>query len=260
MISPVRFRQALVRPPSPSVVDGLRAIDGPNPDYGRFVAEHRAYLDALDAAGVTIEVMDELPGYPDAVFVEDAALCIGTHAAVLRPGAPSRAGEADAIVADLEARFATVARVDRGFVDGGDILVTTSEVLVGLSARTDLVGSDALAQALGPTGLPVRVVETPPDVLHFKTDCAIVDEGTIFSTARLAASGCFEGYEVILCPEGEEPAANLIRVNDVVLMRTGFPRTERTLRGAGYTVVTIDADEAARIDGGLSCMSLRCNW
>ena len=104
----------------------------------------------------------------------------------------------------------------------------------------------------------MRIVETPPGVLHFKTDCAIVDDATIFSTARLAASGCFDGYTVIECPAGEEAAANLIRVNDHVLMRTGFPQTEALLRDRGYNVITVRADEAARIDGGLSCMSLRC--
>ncbi len=257
-MSPIRFTLALVRPPSPSVVDGLRADAGPDPDFATFVREHEGYVQALAAAGVRVEAMAALDEFPDGVFVEDAALCIGSHATILRPGAPSRAGEADAIAADLEARFATVARVADGFVDGGDILVTGSEILVSLSARTDRAGAEALRSAVESTGLPVRIVETPPDVLHFKTDCAILDDTTIFSTARLAASGCFGAYEVIECPAGEEPAANLIRVNDHVLMRTGFPATDALLRAAGYDVVTVAADEAARIDGGLSCMSLRC--
>lgn len=257
-MSPIRFTMALVRPPSPSVVDGLRAGDGPDPDFAAFAAEHDLYLSALEAAGMRVEIMDSLDEFPDAVFVEDAALCIGPHATVLRPGAPSRAGEADAIVADLEARFASVARVTEGHVDGGDILVSGTEIMVGLSERTDRAGVAALAEAVAPTGLPVRIVETPPGVLHFKTDCAIVDDTTILSTARLAASGCFDGYDVLICPDGEEAAANLIRVNDVILMRTGFPLTQALLTDAGYQVVTVQSDEAARIDGGLSCMSLRC--
>lgn len=260
MSSPIRFRQALVRPPTPSVVDGLRAGDGPDPDFRRFLAQHADYVQALERAGMVVDLLQELPEYPDAVFVEDAALCIGNHAVVLRPGAPSRAGEAEATVADLEQRFATVERVETGFVDGGDVLVTGTEVLAGLSARTDRAGAEALGRAVAATGLTLRVVETPPGVLHFKTDCAIVDDRTIFATARLAASGCFADYDVIVCPDGEEAAANLIRINDTVLMRTGFPATEALLREAGYTVTTIDADEAARVDGGLSCMSLRCNW
>lgn len=258
MSSSISFSLALTRPPTPSVIDGLRADAGPDPDFAAFADEHVGYQRALEEAGVRVEQLEPLDAFPDAVFVEDAALCIGSHATVLRPGAPTRAGEADAIVADLEERFATVARVGEGFVDGGDILVTASEILVGLSARTDDTGAEALRAAVAPTGLPVRIVETPPGVLHFKTDCAIVDDATIFSTARLAASGCFDGYTVIECPAGEEAAANLIRVNDHVLMRTGFPQTEALLRDRGYNVTTVRADEAARIDGGLSCMSLRC--
>lgn len=258
MSSSISFSLALTRPPTPSVIDGLRADAGPDPDFAAFADEHVGYQRALEEAGVRVEQLEPLDAFPDAVFVEDAALCIGSHATVLRPGAPTRAGEADAIVADLEERFATVARVGEGFVDGGDILVTASEILVGLSARTDDTGAEALRAAVAPTGLPVRIVETPPGVLHFKTDCAIVDDATIFSTARLAASGCFDGYTVIECPAGEEAAANLIRVNDHVLMRTGFPQTEALLRDRGYNVITVRADEAARIDGGLSCMSLRC--
>ena len=257
-MSPIRFTVALVRPPTPSVVDGLRADDGPDPDFGAFQAEHDGYVRALADAGVRVEAMAALDEFPDAVFVEDAALCIGDHAVVLRPGAPSRAGEADAVVDDLTSRFATVARVEDGYVDGGDILVTGTEILVGLSVRTDTAGAAALAEAAAPSGLPTRVVTTPPGVLHFKTDCAIIDDTTIFSTSRLAASGCFEAYDVIECPAGEEAAANLIRVNEHVLMRTGFPATEALLRDSGYQVVTVRADEAARIDGGLSCMSLRC--
>ena len=97
-------------------------------------------------------------------------------------------------------------------------------------------------------------------MLHLKTDCAIIDDHTVFSTRRLAASGCFDGYEVILCPDGEEPAANLIRVNDIVIMRTGFPKTAALLEASGYRIDLVQADEAALIDGGLSCMSLRCAW
>ena len=148
MPSSIYFSLALVRPPTPSVVDGLRADDGPAPDFAAFVDEHVAYRRALEAAGVRVEEMAPLDAFPDAVFVEDAALCLGSHAIVLRPGAPSRFGEAEAITADLEARFATVARVDDGFVDGGDILVTDREVLVGLSTRTNAAGAEALAAAV----------------------------------------------------------------------------------------------------------------
>ena len=258
-MNPTSFTLALVRAPSPSVVDGLRGVDGPDPDFSRFEAEHRGYRAALERAGVRVEPLAPLPGFPDGVFVEDPALCIGAHAIALRPGAASRLGEADATIGDLRTHFDNVVRIEDGYVEGGDILVTGSEVLVGRSARTDQAGVDALAAAVAPTGLPVRAVETPPGVLHFKTDCALLDHDTVFATSRLAASGCFDGYRVIECPAGEEAAANLIRVNDTVIVRTGFPRTAELLAGHGFALDLVAADEAAKIDGGLSCMSLRCS-
>ena len=71
------------------------------------------------------------------------------------------------------------------------------------------------------------------------------------------ATGCFSDHRVIEAPPGEEAAANLIRVHHVVLPRTGFPRTEALLRDSAFAVAPLTTDEAALIDGGLSCMSLR---
>ncbi len=97
----------------------------------------------------------------------------------------------------------------------------------------------------------------PEGVLHFKTDCSLLDGGTILSTERLAASGCFDGYRVLLTAPGEEAAANAIRFNDLVLMAAGFPATARSLRDAGYAVREIGNSECAKLDGGMSCLSLR---
>ena len=103
----------------------------------------------------------------------------------------------------------------------------------------------------------MRELQTPPGVLHFKTDCSLLDADTILATPRLAACGCFDGYRVIPTPEGEEAAANAIRFNDLVLVPAGFPRTAETLARAGYDVREIPNSEAARLDGGMSCLSLR---
>src|SRR5262249_50884991 len=99
--------------------------------------------------------------------------------------------------------------------------------------------------------------ETPAGVLHFKSDCSLLDEETMLSTARLAASGVFEGTRVLLVPEGEEAAANALRVNDHVLIGLDFPRTAAMLAGEGYQVVSLPTREIGKIDAGLSCMSLR---
>lgn len=253
-----RFTHAIARSPGASVSAGLRKTGGHPPDSGQFRVEHEAYVAALASAGVEVTALPALEAFPDSVFVEDAALCVGGTAITLRPGAPTRRGEAAAIRPVLESLFESVLDLPgEGSVDGGDVLLTDDQAFVGLSERTDEKGCEALSSLLEDLGYRIRKVHSPPEVLHLKSDCGLLDSNTIFATRRLAATGCFAGYKVIEAPEGEEAAANLVRVNGVVFVRTGFPRTEELLRKAGFAVTALSADQAARVDGGLSCMSLR---
>ena len=253
-----RFGHALCRRPAASVTRGLRASDSGDPDPRSFAADHAAYVNALRSAGVNVVIVDPLEAFPDSVFIEDVALCIGGVAILLRPGASSRFGEREAMRAALACHFETIIDLDGyGFVDGGDILATGREVLVGLSSRTDESGVDALRRHLADLGIRLRPVRTPTEILHLKTACALLDAGTVFSTPALAATGCFAGYRIIECPIGEEPAANLIRVNDVVLLSEGYPNTAKLLGSEGFKVETVPTTQAAKLDGGLSCMSLR---
>ena len=251
------FTHALCRTPSPSVVDGLRAVDRGDPDYAALLREHGAYVAALRAAGVKVELLPALDPFPDAVFVEDPALVFTEAAILLRPGVPSRAGETAALEPDLRARFGSVLAIAEGTADGGDILVTPGRVMIGLSARTDLAGAEATARCLAALGRDAAIVETPAGVLHFKSDCALLDPETVLVTARLAASGVFVGFRQIVVPDGEEAAANALRINDVVLVGQHYSRTCALLDKAGYWVVPLATAEIGKIDAGLSCMSLR---
>lgn len=252
------FTHAICRRPSVSITDGLRAVDTGTPDLDLFAQHHDDYVAALRATGADVTVLEALEAYPDSVFVEDAALCLQEGAIAMRPGAPSRLGEAREMVPALEAVYGDVRHITGpGFIEGGDILVTEREILVGKSARTDAAGVAELRDIVADWGYSLRELQTPEDVLHFKTDCSLLDENTILSTRRLAASGCFEGYDVIYTAEGEDAAANAIRFNDIVILPSGFPKTKQTLDGAGYSVVEIGNTEAAKLDGGMSCLSLR---
>jgi dimethylargininase len=253
----VTFTHALCRAPAPSIVDGLRAEDRGAPDFETFRAEHAAYVAALEEAGVSVNVLEPLEDFPDSVFVEDPALILNGVAISLKPGAPSRAGEADALRPALEAHCDGVLVLDTGAVDGGDILCTDDRVMVGLSARTDREGIAALTPLVERLGYRLELVETPPEILHFKTECGLLDPRTVLATARLAATGCFGTMHVIETAEGEDAAANAIAVNGRVFLSAGHPRTATRLRDAGFTVVELPTSQAALVDGGLSCMSLR---
>jgi dimethylargininase len=251
------FNSAIVRTPGRNVVNGLRSHDGPAPTFDLIRHEHVAYVAALRAAGLQVTELEPLEQFPDSMFVEDPALLFSDAAIVLRPGAPSRLEEAQELSASLATRFADVRALRTGFADGGDILVTPREVIIGLSARTDQVGAAALQELLRALGLASRVVSVPAGTLHLKTDCSLVDEETVLATESLATSGVLDGYRILGIPAEERAAANAVRVNDHVLVRADCPRTLDALTQRGLDLVPLQVSEIAKIDAGLSCMSLR---
>lgn len=253
------FTHAITRHPAASITRGLRAVDTGNPDLALMEQHHAAYVAALRATGATVLALPALEAYPDSVFVEDTALCLPEGAVVMRPGAPSRLGEAAEMAPHLAGLYSDLRRIEgaESFIEGGDILTTETEILVGLSARTNAAGVAELARLVADWGHKVRELHTPPGVLHFKTDCSLMDAETVLATDRLAASGCFAGYRVIPVAAGEEASANAIRFNDKVLFPAGFPRTRDRLLAEGYDVIEIGNSECAKIDGGMSCLSLR---
>ena len=252
------FTRAITRLPARSIVNGLRAEDIGDPDYEQMLRDHAHYVATLKQAGAEVTELSANEEFPDSVFVEDVALCLPGIAVLMRPGAPTRAGEVAGMAPVLHDFFDEIAQIEApGHIEGGDILTTSREILVGRSERTDSAGIAQLAAILEPRGYRVREVFTPPGVLHFKTDCSLLDAETILATPRLDASGCFSEYRVIHTAENEEAAANSIRYNELVLMPAGFPNTRERLIDAGYEVHEINNSECAKLDGGMSCLSLR---
>jgi dimethylargininase len=252
------FTHAIVRQPGASAVNGLRDNPAIVPDHTGLAAEHAAYVAALAAAGIDVAILEPLEAFPDSMFVEDPALVFDTGAILLRPGAPSRLGERDAMRPVLQRRFARVLELQDGeFADGGDVLVTPRTVFIGLSRRTDRAGAQALAAHLASFGRKAAIVDTPRDVLHFKTAVSLLSETQLLATPAMAAAGLFDGFDVLVTPAGEESAANALRVNDTVFVDDRFPRTADRLAAAGLAVRPLRVTEAAKLDAGLSCMSLR---
>ena len=253
-----QFTHALCRTPSNSVSDGLRAQDQGDPDPLAFAAEHAAYVSALRDAGCDVTVLAADEAYPDSVFIEDPALVLNGVAIVLRPGAETRLGEAAALRPALVETMKDIIDLQTsGYVDGGDILCTDSHVLLGLSARTTVEGAEDLRPIVERLGYELKVLQTPPEILHFKTESSLLDHETVLATPALAASGAFEGLNVIETADAEEAAANAIRVNDYVFLSAGYPKTAAKLEAAGYALKILNTSQAALVDGGLSCMSLR---
>ena len=253
-----RFATAITRLPCKNAVDGLRAVDQGVPSIDQMLADHADYCAVLASAGANVITLLPLPAFPDAHFVEDMALCLPEGVIFMSPGAPSRFGEVASMRTDIAHLFSETHQIfPPAHIEGGDILITGTEILVGTSDRTNAAGVAALTRITANWGYHVRTVNTPPGVLHFKTDCSLLDDGVVLSTQRLASSGCFSAYDVILTCAGEEAAANAIRFNDLVIMPAGFPATRKRLEAAGHNVRSVNNNECAKIDGGMSCLSLR---
>ena len=252
------YSHAIVRQPASSVVSGLRAGEGPDPDYAALLAEHDAYVAALRGLGLNVSVLPPSSEFPDSIFVEDPALVFRQGAIVLKLAAASRAGEAALIAPELESRFERVLHMQGpGHADGGDILVLPDRVLIGLSGRTDRDGAEELIRLLAQLGKKAEIAETPRGVLHFKTGCSLIDEETVFALPQMSHMPAFAGLRVIPVPKGEEKAANKLRIRDVALIGDNFPKSREIIEAHGVRTIALPVEQIGLIDAGLSCMSLR---
>ncbi|MEE2774660.1 MAG: arginine deiminase family protein [Pseudomonadota bacterium] len=249
------FSNAIVRQPCRRVSDGLReGVEKPR--YGYVKAEHQNYVELLKALGLKVYELRPDDNFPDSMFVEDPAFTLANFAVLLNPGAETREGEKDLIKDTLKELFSTFLTVDEGTVEGGDVLILEKEVLIGLSSRTNFDGASALQAILRDQGYESRIVETPKNVLHLKSECSALDEETILATPRIAFCGLFNQYNVILTHKNEFVAANSLRINDKLLVPNSCPHTADQL-SKRFDIEFVKVSEVAKIDAGLSCMSLR---
>jgi dimethylargininase len=256
-----RFTKAIVRRPTHNFADGLTTAEMGIPGVDLALRQHEAYCAALVRNGCAVTELPEDERFPDSTFVEDTALILpGLGAILTRPGAESRAGEVDAIAPALSVHFDPLARITApGTLDAGDVCEAGRHVFIGLSERTSEEGARQLTSWLagyGFTGVVVNIRDVR-GILHLKSGVTALDERRLLAIDALAGHPAFAGYDVVRVPAGEEYAANCVRVNDVVFVADGYPLTHAVLRSLGYTLEILDMSEFAKMDGGLSCLSLR---
>lgn len=249
------FTRAICRRPSPTLARGLTTADLGAPDPSLAVAQHAAYVEALRGLGLQVTVLDPLPDFPDSHFVEDTAIVFPEVAVITRPGHPSRRGETAPMAEVLEAHRPLERIEPPATLDGGDVLQVGRHVFVGLSARTDAAGADRLGAILAPHGYGCTPVPVPAG-LHLKSSVNELGDALLV-TAALAGAEQLAGYEKFVVPEGEEYAANTLRINDHLLTPAGFPGTRAALDRTGRPIVELELTEMQKMDGGLTCLSLR---
>ena len=251
---------ALLRLPGTNFAAGLTQAGEGAPDPELALEQHRAYCEALSDCGLSLTVLPADPAHPDGCFVEDTALVTERGAIVTRPGAPSRRGEVDVIEAALKGLFPDIARIRApGTVDAGDVCEADGHFIIGLSARTNEAGATELAQQLEGLGYRADIVDIrrSRQLLHLKTGIAYLGEGRLLATMDFPAEPELASYEIVHVPAAERYAANALRINDHVLVAAGYPETRASIEALGFSVITIEMSEFRKLDGGLSCLSLR---
>lgn len=254
------FTHAIARKPANTYPQAISSSDLGAPDISLAHLQHKQYCLALQKAGIQVEVLAPDAAYPDSVFVEDTAIVEPEFAVLTRPGALSRRGETQIILPTLEKHFETIFFIEEdGTVDGGDICKVDDVYFLGVSARTNPEGARQLAEILVTFGYKCKMIDIRrlAGVLHLKSAVNYLGYNTLLLDPRMANHPDFEGYRKLVVPLEEAYAANSLRINDVVLVPEGFPHTLDLITQAGFQTQVLDTSEYRKMDGGLSCLSLR---
>ena len=245
--------RAFTRAVSPRLAEcQLTHLDRVPIDPAKAAKQHAAYEAALAGAGFEIVRLPELADDPDAVFVEDTALLLGEHAIITRPGAASRADEVHSTAEGLAGHF-QLHWIDRGYVDGGDVLRIGQSLYVGRSMRTNADGIAALADLVAPLRYSVVAAQLR-DCLHLKTGATFIGNNVLLYGERSVDPRQFVDVEPIATPEPD--AANCVRAGDRLILPAGNPLTAQRLRQRGFHVVEVDVSELQKAEAGVTCMSL----
>jgi dimethylargininase len=251
------FSKAIVKIPGRSIVHGITSTTMGLPVYEKAVDQHRAYCDALKKCGLELIVMppDEL--YPDSCFVEDTALITPKCTILTSPGAKSRQGEISDMRNVLNRHFSMVYNIDLpGTVEAGDIMMVGNHFYIGLSDRTNKEGAEQIIRILKDHGHTADKV-TMTEMLHLKTGVSYLENNNLLICGEFLTNEIFRKFNHIVVDSDEAYSANAIWVNGTVILPRGFDKTRAKVERAGYSIIEVDVSEFQKVDGGLSCLSLR---
>jgi len=251
------FSNAIVRKPCRSMIKGLTNANLGIPDYQKAIDQHEFYVYALKDCGLKVKELEADENFPDSTFVEDAALLTPHCAIITNPGALSRRGEIIGIKKVVQEYYTDVEEIQSpGTVEAGDIMMVGNHFYIGLSERTNLSGAEQTIRILNKYGMSGSVIKLEK-VLHLKTGLAYLENNNLVVCGEFLSNPEFNKFNIIEIPEEESYAANCIWVNDKVLIPKGYPNSRQKIIDAEYKIVEIDVSEFRKLDGGLSCLSLR---
>ena len=251
------YTEAIVKKVPKTIASALTTADLGSPDYEKACEQHERYVGALRDCGIEITVLEADDKFPDSVFIEDTAVVTDRCAIITNPGEETRRGEVHDTAGVLSERYGNVEFIrSPGTLDGGDVLQVGDHFYIGLTQRTNPEGAEQLADVLRNHDFDATFVSVRK-FLHLKTGIAYLSNNDLLVAGELADHATFEPFDKIVVTPEEEYCANCIRVNDHVLVPEGCDRTTAEIVERGYEVIELGMSEFEKLDGGLSCLSLR---
>jgi dimethylargininase len=251
------FKHAIVRRPCPEMIQGLTSASLGKPDFKKALEQHDHYIKALQTCGLEVKVLNADSRYPDSTFVEDVALCTPACAILTNPGAPSRNGERGSMKPVLQSFYKQLECIESpGTLDAGDVMMVDKHFYIGISERTNPQGAAQLIRILEKHGMSGSAIPLF-DMLHLKSGLSYLEQNHLLVSGEFTDHPTFTSFERIRVDPQESYAANSLWINSTVLVPAGFPLTLEKIQQAGYHTKVLDVSEFQKLDGGLSCLSLR---
>jgi dimethylargininase len=251
------IKNAIVRLPSASIVNGLTTSNLGKPDFVKASEQHSMYVDMLRGLGLTTEVLPANDLYPDSTFIEDVALCTKKCAVISCPGAISRRSETEGMNLVLSKFYDKIERITLpGTIEAGDIMMAGDHFYIGISERTNHQGADQMIRILDKHGMSASKVPLK-NMLHLKSGVSYLENNTMLVCGEFTNNESFKKYKRIEVDFDESYAANSLWINDVVIIPEGYPKIRAKIEKSGFETITLDVSEFRKVDGGLSCLSLR---
>ena len=239
------------------MIDGISTAGLGLPDYDLACRQHADYVAALENCGLVVTVLPPDQEFPDSTFVEDTAVMLPNAVILTRPGALSRRGEVLEIRPTLEALVGNISMIQSpGTLEGGDVMMVDTHFYIGLSERTNEAGARQMITILEGCGLTGSMV-TLDEMLHLKSGVSYIESGNLLAYGEFIGKPEFKQFDTLQISECEAYAANSLWVNGTVLVPQGFPVTAKAVESRGYAVRLLNVSEFQKLDGGLSCLSLR---
>ena len=251
------LRNAILCRPCPSITDGITASNLGKPVLSDALDQHNKYAEILQKLGLKTQILPPKTMFPDSTFIEDVALCTSRCAIITSPGAASRQGEIKGMKKVLSEYYVSIEEIKHpATLEAGDVMMVGDHFYIGISGRTNPEGADQLIKILNKYGLSGSKVPLMK-MLHLKSGVSYLENNNILVCGEFIENKIFDRFNRIIVDDDESYAANSLWINSKVLVPEGFPKTREKIGQAGYETITVDVSEFGKIDGGLSCLSLR---